>query len=88
MKKNKILGNRIELEVEEPKVAGLNTESMKRAIEVGKVIGIGNTWDLEHDPIKIGDTVLFKSWSVDHADDHGKQRHFLNQTTKGLLCVL
>lgn len=80
------LGNRILIEVEEPKAGALNID-IPVAQEQGKVIAIGKNWDHKKEPLKKGDIIHFKSWGADIIQVEGKKYIYVNQDTKAV-CAL
>lgn len=79
------LGSRIQLKVDEPKIGVLMTESMPTAIECAEVIGIGEKVTL---PLKKGDKIIYKSWSVDICSIENKKYYFIDETTKGICAII
>lgn len=79
------LGDRIRIKVDEPKVGVLSTEGQTLATEVGEVIGVGNEVTL---PLKVGDRILFKAWSVDIVNINGERFIFISQSTNGICCKI
>lgn len=82
----KPLGNRILIKVDEPK-AGALTIDIPVAQERGEVVAIGDGWDLDKEPLKVGDIIHFKSWACDIVTLEGKKHIYINQDTKGV-CAL
>lgn len=87
MRKMKIrpMGNKVQIEVEEPSVGALDTASMPTAIEYGEVLSIGP--DVKVD-VKKGDHVFFKSWGCDIITYEGKRYYFVDMDTKSLCAVV
>lgn len=84
------VGNRIQLEIEEPKAGELSLSSLPTAVEYGTVIAIGPMVAtlIGQDPIKKGDKVFFKAWAVDIINYEGKKYHFIAQDTNGICAVV
>ena len=76
--------NKVYLDVKEPKVGGLDISSRPTAIEVAKVLAVGEGIDW----IKKGDTLLFKSWGLDIIDWEGKKYYFIDTSTKAICAVV
>ncbi len=83
--KIKTLGSRIQIEVDEQTVGGLVLDSLQTAVEVGKVVGIGDTVSL---PVKKGDKIMYKSWAVDICNHDGKKYMFIDESTKGICAII
>lgn len=83
--KIKTIGTRIQLEVQESTVGALTIESLPTAIEVGKVIGVGEDVTL---PVKKGDKIMYKSWAVDICTHEGKRFFFIDESTKGICGII
>lgn len=82
--KIKTLGNRIQLDIKEPSVGGLDTTSLPTAIEFGEVIGVGES--IKSD-LEVGDKVFFKAWGVDIITHEGKRYYFISEDTNAI-CAL
>jgi len=76
--------NHIQLEIDEAKAGALSMESMVTAVEIGKIIAIGD----EVSDLKVGQKVLFKAWAVDIVTVDGKRYYFLDLNTGGLKATL
>lgn len=74
----------VQLEIDEAKAGALNMESIVSAVEIGKVIAIGD----KVEGVKVGQKVLFKSWAVDICTIEGKIYYFLNMTTNGIKATI
>ncbi len=81
----KTIGTRIQLEVEESSAGSLSIESLPTAIEIGKVIGIGEEVTL---PVKKGDKIMYKSWGCDICTHEGKRYIFIDESTKAICGII
>jgi len=52
----------VQLEIDEAKAGGLVMDSVNTAVEVGKVIALGDGVEAVYG-IKVGDKVLYKAWA-------------------------
>lgn len=81
----KTIGSRIQIEVDEQSAGGLVLDSLPTAVEVGKVVGVGEDVTLK---IKKGDKIMYKSWAVDICTHEGKRYMFIDESTKGICAVI
>lgn len=79
-----VCGDRIQLDIEEPKAGDLSLGSYQVAVEYGTVIGIGP----DVVGIKIGDKVLFKAWGVDIISYDNKRYYFTSQAARAIEAIL
>jgi hypothetical protein len=66
MTKPLLMPHKIEVKADQVQVAGMDTSSIKAAMEEGVIIGIGADVSL---PLKVGDKIKFKSFGVDVYND-------------------
>lgn len=85
MKKLKIVGSNIKMEPEKPPEGALDLSYVKIAIERGKVIGVGPDVTLN---VKVGDTIIFKSWAVDIVEIGGESHYYIDEKTGGVKEIL
>lgn len=76
--------SKIQVELEVPKVGSLDLSSKPSAIEIGKVIAIGE----EVDKIKVGDTIFFKAWQLDIIAYEGINYYFLDANSEGICAII
>lgn len=83
--KIKPIGSRIYIKVDEPSIGALDTSSFPTAVECAEVIAVGDEVKL---PVKKGDKLFYKSWSVDIISFEGKRYHFIDEATKGICAII
>lgn len=81
------LGARLHIQLDELNLGDFKV-TMATAVEVGTVIAVGNAWNHEEEPVKVGDRVHFKSWALDCITEGTERFYYLAQQTKGLCAVL
>lgn len=82
--KIKPFGNKIQLHIDESSAGALTIVSLPTAIERGKVTAVGD----EVKGVKVGDTVMYKSWAVDIVTVDGERYFFLDLSTNGLCGII
>ena len=80
----KPIGARLLIGLEEVKTIGNFQINSPTAIEIGKVLAIGNSWNHDEEPVKVGDTIHFKSWALDCITIGDGRFYYLWQKTGGL----
>lgn len=83
--KIKTVGDRLRIKVEKNEAGSLDLSSFPTAIEFGEVIDIGPDVTL---PIKKGDKVFYKSWSVDIISHKGEIYQFISESTGGICAIV
>lgn len=76
--------NKVQVEIDEPKVGGMDLGSMTTAIECGKVVAVGEYVT----SLKVGDKIFFKSWAVDIIFHEGIRYYFIDIETKGICAIV
>lgn len=74
----------VQLKFETAQAGALNLSSRDSAVEVAEVLAVGPGVE----GYKKGDTVMVKSWAVDHINHEGKMYHFASIITHGLKAVI
>jgi len=85
--KIKPLSMHVQLEIDEAKAGGLVMDSVNTAVEVGKVIALGDGVEAVYG-IKVGDKVLYKAWACDICTMDGKKYYFIDMDTKGIKAII
>jgi len=78
------LANKIQLKIEKPTAGGLDLSSKATATEVAEVMAIGE----DVVKIKVGDVIMFKSWSTDIITYEGKIYYFITDNSDGICAVI
>lgn len=82
----KPIGDFIFIEIEQAKLGGLDTSSMKTGVEWGIIKKIGP--DVQNKDLKVGDKVFVKAWSTDSILYESKEYHFTSEARKGIVAVI
>ncbi len=80
----KTLPNIVQLDLPEAKAGVLDVSSRQSAVEVAKVIAVGENVT----KLKIGDFVFVKSWAIDIITHEDKKYYFCNLDTNGILGII
>lgn len=86
MAKPQPLGDFIFIEIEQAKLGGLDTSSMKTGVEWGIVKAMGP--DVQNKALKVGDKVFCKAWAVDMILYENKEYYFTSEARKGIVAVV
>jgi co-chaperonin GroES (HSP10) len=90
MSKSKLpqpIGARILIKLDEVKIAGMDV-SLNTARETATVLAIGEGWDLKAEPLKVGDKIHVKSWSLDIVSEGEDTFIYVWQKTGGVCAVI
>ena len=87
MKLSKPIGARILIKLDEVKLAGMSI-SLNTAQEIATVLAIGEGWDQEAEPLKVGDKIHVKSWALDIVTQGEDTFTYVWQKTGGVCAVI
>lgn len=79
------LNDQIYLEIEKAKLGALQTDSIKTGMEWAIVEALGP--DVKG-PLKVGDKVFVKAWSVDVISYEGEDYYFTSEERKGIVAKI
>lgn len=77
--------NIVYLKVDRPVLAGMDTSSIKAAVEFAEVIAFT---PIEVTDLKVGDKVFVKAWAMDTVTYNNEEFHFVNLASGGILAVV
>lgn len=85
--------NIVYLKVEKPVLAGMDTSSIKAAVEFAEVVAMPTTTafsGIDHLPysLAVGDKVFVKAWAMDTITYNDEEFHFVNLASGGILAVV
>ena len=83
----KPIGARILIKLDEVKIAGMDV-SLNTARETATVLAIGEGWDLNGEPLKVGDKIHVKSWALDIVTEGEDTHTYVWQKTGGVCAVI
>jgi len=81
------LGARILIKLDEVKIAGMDV-SLNTARETATVLAIGNKWNHDEEPLKVGDKIHVKSWATDIVSEGEETYTYVWQKTGGVCAII